>query len=127
MSKEKFCIEELIRPEEMKVYWGLVLISHWVKFTFYRAPRRQTNKTKKNELILILKNTPKHIKFVILYKGTLKVKDCSHVIYTKPENIKITGCAVGSHAFTLEDYLTCDSEVIRKHALEYGKKNGKIG
>lgn len=108
MSSDRFSINELIEPKEMKIYWVILQ-----PYPF---------KTKVNALVLVLKLTKKSVKIVRLdpKKGLDKP---GKVVYIKKENFKIIGLGNNACDYQIEDYLTCSSEVIRKHTLTYRKKH----
>lgn len=105
--EDQFDLDELREPKPMKLYWALI------KYT--------RDKKARNSLVLILKVTKKSVKLISLRRG--KLTNHYPVKYIKKEHFKITGLASDVCNFSYDDFFTCDSEVIRKHAAEYYRSN----
>ena len=110
MEDEEFTIDELNTPREMTVYWALLHNYN------YNYNYRNHGRTKKNVLVLVLKVTDRNVKIVPLKGHSLE--DPDNVRYIDRKNFRITGLAGDVCNYEYNDYLTCDSEVIRKHAIE---------
>lgn len=107
MHEDRFNVDELREPKPMTLYWALIRSFH--------------DKKVHNELVLVLKVTNKSIKIVPLRRG--KLMNHYPVKYISKRHFKITGLASDVCNYDYNDFLTCDSEVIRKHAAEYYQAN----
>lgn len=104
VGDRKFDPNEWVDPKPMTVYWALM---------------KATNRTAKStSLILVLENKTDYVKLIELKRGKLKHDKIKRV---SKQHLQIIGLASDVVDFNMNDFLTADSEVIRRHALLHMK------
>lgn len=97
--------DEWKNPKEMKIYW--------VELCRYKS------KKKSAQLALLLHVTDKYVKLVELKRGKLNHQPVKRI---KRQNILIVGLPQENYKYSMNDFLTCNSEVIRRHAAEHQRR-----